>query len=87
MRLHQHHVLIHPSFPWEELRIGGGTPPLLASLGWLLIYHGVAGHSAARPTERHRVRYTAGVLVVDEHDSPLSHRATSYPRRGTLILV
>jgi predicted GH43/DUF377 family glycosyl hydrolase len=64
MRLHQHHVLIHPTFPWEELRIGGGTPPLLAPLGWLLIYHGVAGHSAARPTERHRVRYTAGTLIL-----------------------
>jgi predicted GH43/DUF377 family glycosyl hydrolase len=67
-RQHQHHVLIHPTSPWEELRIGGGTPPLLTPLGWLLLYHGVAGHIAARPTERHRVRYTAGVLVVDEHD-------------------
>jgi predicted GH43/DUF377 family glycosyl hydrolase len=67
--LRGHHVLIHPEHSWEELRIGGGTPPLLTSLGWVLLYHGVAGDiepEAAK--EQQPVQYSAGVLVLDADD-------------------
>ena len=63
-----HHVLIDPEYPWEELRIGAGTPPLLTPLGWVLLYHGVTGHIARVPKEQQRVQYTAGVLVLDADD-------------------
>ena len=66
--LRGHHVLIDPEYPWEELRIGGGTPPLMTPLGWLLLYHGVTGHIARVPKEQQRVQYTAGVLVLDADD-------------------
>ncbi|MCR4330449.1 MAG: glycosidase, partial [Patescibacteria group bacterium] len=37
-----HHRLATPVSPWERLKIGGGTPPVLTRHGWLIIYHGVS---------------------------------------------
>ena len=37
-----HHRLAAPVAPWERLKIGGGTPPVLTRHGWLVIYHGVS---------------------------------------------
>ena len=37
-----HHRLATPVSPWERLKIGGGTPPVLTRYGWLIIYHGVS---------------------------------------------
>ncbi len=37
-----HHRLATPVAPWERLKIGGGTPPILTRHGWLIIYHGVS---------------------------------------------
>jgi len=49
--------------PWEQLKIGGGTPPILTRHGWMVIYHGV--HELADPsTEAHKLCYSAGVLVL-----------------------
>jgi beta-1,2-mannobiose phosphorylase / 1,2-beta-oligomannan phosphorylase len=66
-----HQLLASPQAPWERLKIGGGAPPLLTHLGWLLIYHGVAGNSHANfeldPSRRH-VRYSAGAMVLDRDD-------------------
>jgi Phosphate transporter family len=45
--LREHHVLIDPELCWEQLRIGGGAPPLRTPLGWLLLYHGFAAETAA----------------------------------------
>ena len=36
-----HHRLASPVAPWERLKIGGGTPPILTRHGWLVVYHGV----------------------------------------------
>ena len=36
-----HRRLASPVAPWERLKIGGGTPPILTRHGWLVIYHGV----------------------------------------------
>ncbi len=66
--LRMHHVLIDPEYTWEELRIGGGTQPVLTPLGWLLIYHGASGYIPTDPSEPKEVRYCAGALVLDEHD-------------------
>ena len=37
-----HHRLASPVSPWERLKIGAGTPPILTRHGWLIVYHGVS---------------------------------------------
>ena len=41
-----HHRLATPVSPWERLKIGGGTPPILTRHGWLILYHGVSKSAA-----------------------------------------
>lgn len=68
-KMRGHHVLIDPEYAWEALRIGGGPPPLLTPLGWLLVYHGVTGHITPRVAkEQQHVAYVAGVVVLDEQN-------------------
>ncbi len=56
-----HHRSLSPRQSWEQIKVGGGTPPLLTTHGWMLIYHGVAQH-------RGHFRYSAGVVVLNEHN-------------------
>ena len=60
-----HHRLATPVAPWERLKIGGGTPPILTRHGWLTIYHGVSELPASSGSAR-ELRYSAGVLVLSE---------------------
>ena len=61
--------------PWERLKIGGGTPPILSRHGWLIVYHGVS--EASPPTEAGRqLCYSAGVMVLSgEHPQRLLYRS------------
>ena len=58
-----HHLPATPQQGWASLTVGGGAPQVWTRKGWLVLYHGVAG--GAQP---HRVRYCAGVLLLDRHD-------------------
>jgi predicted GH43/DUF377 family glycosyl hydrolase len=60
-----HHRLATPVAPWEWLKIGSGTPPILTRHGWLTIYHGVSELSASSGAAR-KLCYSAGVLVLAE---------------------
>ncbi len=60
-----HHRLATPVAPWERLKIGGGTPPILTRHGWLTVYHGVSELSNSIGSAR-KLRYSAGVLVLSE---------------------
>jgi beta-1,2-mannobiose phosphorylase / 1,2-beta-oligomannan phosphorylase len=60
-----HHRLATPVAPWERLKIGGGTPPILTRHGWLTVYHGVSELSASSASAR-GLCYSAGVLVLSE---------------------
>lgn len=60
-----HHRLATPVAPWERLKIGGGTPPILTRHGWLVVYHGVS-ETAEPSAEGSKLRYSAGVLVLSE---------------------
>ena len=69
----EHHHLCHfdshrrlacPVAAWEQLKIGGGTPPILTPLGWLFLYHGV--REAANKLSGHELSYSAGLLILDE---------------------
>ena len=70
-----HNRLASPVAPWEQLKIGGGTPPILTRHGWMVIYHGV--HELAEPsTAAHKLCYSAGVLVLSqEHPRVIRYRS------------
>jgi predicted GH43/DUF377 family glycosyl hydrolase len=60
-----HHRLATPVSPWERLKIGAGTPPILTKHGWLIIYHGVS-EAASTGSDVHELCYSAGVMVLSE---------------------
>jgi predicted GH43/DUF377 family glycosyl hydrolase len=43
---------------WDEIRIGGGTPPIKTKKGWLIIYHGMRN-------VRKKGIYSAGAALLD----------------------
>jgi predicted GH43/DUF377 family glycosyl hydrolase len=68
-----HHRLAAPVSPWERLKIGGGTPPILTRHGWLIVYHGVS--EVPDPSPGHQLRYSAGVMVLSrEHPQVIRYR-------------
>ena len=70
-----HHRLASPVSPWERLKIGGGTPPILTQHGWLIVYHGVSEIEEPN-TEKHPLCYSAGVMVFSkEHPLVISYRS------------
>jgi len=67
-KVHQfvsHRKLACPVAPWEILKIGGGTPPIMSSLGWLFFYHGVHDTGQPSPTGHH-LSYSAGAMVLSK---------------------
>ncbi|MGB8472705.1 MAG: hypothetical protein WCE61_01320 [Candidatus Acidiferrum sp.] len=71
-----HHRLATPVSPWERLKIGGGTPPVLTRHGWLIIYHGVK--EMVNPSnDLHPLCYSAGVMVLSkEHPQKIRYRSS-----------
>ena len=69
-----HNRLASPVAPWEQLKIGGGTPPILTRHGWMVIYHGV--HELAEPSTAAAqvmlLRRRAGALPGASASDPLS---------------
>ena len=56
-------------YPFEELKIGAGPPPVRVDEGWLLIHHGVTGEETGGwdPTAQ-KVEYAAGAMLLDPAD-------------------
>jgi beta-1,2-mannobiose phosphorylase / 1,2-beta-oligomannan phosphorylase len=90
-----HHRLATPVSPWERLKIGCGTPPVLTRHGWLLVYHGV-GEMNGPSNEMHPLCYSAGVMVLSKaHPEVIRYRSTNpvltpelpQERRGTVANV
>jgi len=70
-----HHRLATPVSPWERLKIGGGTPPILTRHGWLIVYHGV-GDVGEPGHDGYHLCYSAGVMVLsDEHPRLIRYRS------------
>jgi predicted GH43/DUF377 family glycosyl hydrolase len=70
-----HHKLAAPVAPWEQLKIGGGAPPIMCRHGWLLIYHGVHQISVAEDG-RAKLCYSAGAMVLSpEHPTKILYRS------------
>jgi len=90
-----HHRLATPVDPWEQLKIGGGTPPILCRHGWLVIYHGVS-KSVEPDKDGRQLCYSAGVMVLSKEQpqtflylSPEQVLAPESPEdlRGTIANV
>jgi len=70
-----HHRLASPVSPWERLKIGGGSPPILTRHGWMIVYHGVNEVSESDSAELH-VRYSKGVMILSkEHPREILYRS------------
>jgi predicted GH43/DUF377 family glycosyl hydrolase len=70
-----HHRLATPVSPWEKLKIGGGTPPILTKHGWLILYHGVS-KMAELGNDGRQLCYSAGVMVLSkEHPRTIRYRS------------
>jgi predicted GH43/DUF377 family glycosyl hydrolase len=71
-----HTRLASPVSPWEQLKIGGGTPPILSRHGWLIVYHGVSDQMQAGDSGHH-LCYSAGVMMLSkEHPRVIRYRST-----------
>src|SRR6202142_65359 len=83
-RFMSHHRLATPVSPWERLKIGGGTPPILTRHGWLIVYHGVSELENLRK-DKHNLCYSAGVMVLSkEHPQDIIYRSAEPVLRPTL---
>ena len=90
-----HHRPATPVSPWERLKIGGGTPPILTRHGWLIVYHGVS--EIEKPSnDVHQLCYSAGVMVLSkEHPQVIRYRSAepvltpvlTQERHGTIANV
>lgn len=63
--VYDNELVAAPEQPWEELKIGGGTPPIRVDEGWLTFYHGVSGSYSRDPGVPKHVCYVAGAMVLD----------------------
>lgn len=54
---YNHKVVMESKEWWEEVKIGGGAPPIKTKAGWLIIYHGVSSSG-----------YRAGAALLDLTD-------------------
>ncbi len=74
-----HTLLATPAQPWEETKIGAGTPPIRTQHGWLMIYHGVAGQILEHVDHQPYVRYSAGAMLLDIDDPRTSIYRSTMP--------
>ncbi|MDJ0333883.1 glycosidase [Salinibacterium sp. G-O1] len=64
----QHTLVAMPEHEWEQLKIGGGTPPVRVPEGWLTIHHGVRGEWVKGVDQQENVFYSAGAMLFDATD-------------------
>ncbi len=95
--LHDHRQVAQPEFPYEDLKIGAGPPPIRVEEGWLVIHHGVTGYiPPGWDPSSQRVTYGAGAMLLDALDvsrvlartpEPLLTPETDDERTGTVANV
>jgi beta-1,2-mannobiose phosphorylase / 1,2-beta-oligomannan phosphorylase len=95
--LSHHRSVALPRYPYEQVKIGAGPPPLRVPEGWLLLHHGVRG-STPRSFEdsgQHGV-YSVGAMLLAADDpsrvlartrDPLLEPLTPEERSGTVTNV
>lgn len=88
-----HRFVAGPRFAYEELKIGGGPPPVRVPEGWLVLHHGVTGTLTNAFEPQQHVNYAAGALILDATEpwrviartaTPLMTAETEQERAGTV---
>lgn len=86
-----HRFVAGPEYPFEEVKIGGGPPPLRVPEGWLVLHHGVTGVIDHAFAQQKNVNYAAGGMILDADDpsvvvartpAPLLEAETAQERSG-----
>jgi len=72
------HRLATPVSPWERLKIGCGTPPVLTRHGWLIIYHGVREIENSN-NGGHQLCYSAGAMVLSKEQPQVIRYRSATP--------
>ncbi len=78
-RLHRHRAVAGPAFPFEELKIGAGPPPLRIPEGWLLLHHGVTGKLLPGVDHQPLVNYAVGAMILSADDPGVVMARTAEP--------
>ena len=65
VRVAQHRQVAIGRHPWEQVKIGGGTPPLRTDAGWLVLHHGVSGIYVPGEDLQQHLNYSAGLMILD----------------------
>jgi predicted GH43/DUF377 family glycosyl hydrolase len=66
-RFTSHHPLATPIHPWEALKIGAATPPVLTKLGWMFLYHGIS-EGKILPQAKNNICYLASLMIMSDKD-------------------
>ncbi|WP_051427234.1 glycosidase [Arthrobacter sp. H20] len=65
----KHTLVAMSEFEFEELKIGGGPPPIRVDEGWLIIHHGVAGALEKSAFDhQQKVNYSAAAMILSADD-------------------
>ena len=75
----ENRLLASPEYAFEELKIGGGPPPVRVAEGWLLLHHGVTGKIESAFDQQQKVNYAAGGMILDADDPTIILARTSEP--------
>ena len=75
----ENRLLAAPEYAFEELKIGGGTPPIRVDEGWLIIHHGVTGVINGAFAQQQKVNYAAGAMILDGDDPSRVIARTTVP--------
>lgn len=65
-QFNSHHRLATLVSPWEMLKIGGGTPPILTRHRWLIAFQGVREELSEPGGAERRLCYSAGAMVLSK---------------------
>ncbi|SDP38023.1 Predicted glycosyl hydrolase, GH43/DUF377 family [Nakamurella panacisegetis] len=78
-RLGGHKLVALPEFPFEDLKIGAGPPPIRVPEGWLLIHHGVSGTIVPGVDQQKGAHYSAGAMILSANDPSTVLARTAVP--------
>jgi predicted GH43/DUF377 family glycosyl hydrolase len=82
--------LARPAYEWENVKIGGSSPPIRTDAGWLTLYHGVQGWG------EDDFVYRVGLMLLDGDDptkviarcpDPILEPEEPWEREGTVPKV